>query len=58
MQVEINGVLVAPPRIVNSPSQKKLNIAGSTADLNIRIGSNRIRVISAGQRSNILVAGL
>jgi len=59
MQVEINGVIVAPPRIVNSPSQKKLNVAGSAADLRIRSGSNRIRVISAGgQRSNILVAAL
>ena len=57
MQVEINGVIVAAN--VNSPSQKKLNVAGSAADLRIRSGSNRIRVISSGgQRSNILVAGL
>jgi hypothetical protein len=50
MQVEVNGVLVAPPAIVTSPSQKKLSVAGSTAALNIRLGSNRIRVISGGQR--------
>jgi hypothetical protein len=57
MQVEINGVIVAAN--VNSPSQKKLNVAGSAADLRIRAGSNRIRVVSpGGQRSNILVAAL
>jgi len=55
--VEINGAIIAAN--VNSPSQKKLNVAGSAADLRIRSGANRIRVISAGgQRSNILVAGL
>jgi hypothetical protein len=58
MQVEINGVLVAPPAALTSPSAKKLTLSGSPTALNIRAGANRIRVIGGGVRSNILVAGL
>jgi hypothetical protein len=58
-QVEINGVIVAPPEIVTvSPNGKKLTIAAPSAGLNLRTGSNRIRVISGGLRSNLLVASL
>lgn len=56
-QVEINGVIVAPPEAVTiSPNGKKLTIAAPIFALNLRDGSNRIRVISGGLRSNLLVA--
>ena len=56
-QVEINGVIVAPPEIVSvSPNGKKLTIAAPSAALNLRPGPNRIRVISGGLRSSLLVA--
>ena len=58
MQVEVNGVLVVPPALAGTGSPKRLTILGSATELNIRAGSNRIRVISGGQRSNILVASL
>jgi hypothetical protein len=58
-QVEINGVMVAPPAGVNViPNGKKLTIFASSAALNLRTGSNRIRVISGGLRSSLLVAAL
>ena len=58
-QVEINGVIVAPPASVNvTPNGKKLTIFAPSAALNIRSGSNRIRVISGGLRSSLLVATL
>ena len=56
-QVEINGVIVAPPESVSvSSNGKKLTIAAPSANLNLRAGSNRIRVISGGLRSSLLVA--
>ena len=58
MQVEINGVVVVPPALAGASSPKKFTILGTAAELNIRAGSNRIRVITGGQRSNILVATL
>ncbi|HSB10804.1 MAG TPA: NF038122 family metalloprotease [Blastocatellia bacterium] len=58
MQVEINGVVVAPPALAGTGSPKKLAVLGTAAELNIRSGANRIRVISSGRRSNILVAEL
>jgi len=57
LQVEINGVVVSPPLDVVG-SKKKLEIAGSTTVLNLRTGSNRVRVVSNGLRSNVLVITL
>jgi hypothetical protein len=58
-QVEINGVMVAPPESVNvTTNGKKLTIFATSAALNIRSGANRIRIISGGLRSNLLVANM
>jgi len=57
--VEINGMVVAPPAGVNlSPNGKKLTIVGTSAALNLLPGANRIRVISGGLRSRLLVSSL
>ena len=56
-QVEINGVIVAPPASYNvTTNGKKLTIVAPSAALNIRPGANRIRLISGGLRSSLLVA--
>lgn len=58
-QVEVNGVIVAPPAGVNVPaSGKKLTITAPIAALNLHLGSNRVRVISGGLRSSLLIATL
>jgi len=58
-QVEVNGVIVAPPAGVNVPaSGKKLTITAPSASLNLHAGSNRVRVISGGLRSSLLIATL
>ena len=58
-QVEINGVIVAPPESVTvAPTGKKLTITAPLASLNLYSGSNRIRVISGGLRSGLLVTTL
>lgn len=58
-QVEVNGVIVTPPASANvTPNGKKLTIVAPSAALNLRTGSNRIRVISGGLRSSLLVASL
>ncbi len=50
--IEINGIVVVNR---NNSSAKKIKINGDAADLNIRNGSNRFRVIKDGLRSNIEV---
>lgn len=58
-QVEVNGVIVAPPASANvAASGKKLTITAPSASLNLRSGSNRVRVISGGLRSSLLIATL
>jgi hypothetical protein len=58
-QVEINGVIVAPPESVNvTTNGKKLTIFATSTALNLRPGSNRVRVITGGLRSSLLVAGM
>jgi hypothetical protein len=58
-QVEINGVIVAPPAGTSVASTgKKLTIVAPLAALNLRTGPNRIRLISGGLRSSLLVATL
>ena len=57
VQVEINGVIVAPPEVFTvSPNGKKLTIAAPSTALNLHAGANRIRLIGGGLRSNLLVA--
>jgi hypothetical protein len=58
-QVEINGVRVAPPESVSvTPNGKKLTITAPSANLNLHDGPNRIRVITGGLRSSLLVTSL
>jgi hypothetical protein len=58
-QVEINGVTVAPPESVSvTPNGKKLTITAPSANLNLHQGPNRIRVITGGLRSSLLVTSL
>ena len=56
-RVEINSVIVSPAAGVEvTPNGKKLTIVAPAASLNLRTGANRIRVISGGLRSSLLVA--
>jgi hypothetical protein len=57
IQVEINGVIVAPPASFSvSSNGKKLTIVAPSSALNIHAGANRVRLISGGLRSSLLVA--
>ena len=57
IQVEVNGVLVSPPAtVVVAASGKKLSITAPSVALQLRPGPNRIRLISGGLRSSLLVA--
>jgi hypothetical protein len=59
LQLEINGVVVAPPiKIKVKGGGSKLKIAGSGPDLNLKNGPNRLRIINNGLNSNILVLTL
>lgn len=59
IQVEVNGVIVSPPATAGlAASGKKLTITAPSAELNLRTGPNRIRLISGGLRSSLLVATL
>ena len=56
MQVEINGqVLPASIALEVNSSGKKLTIRGDRAALNLHEGANRVRLITDGRRSNLLV---
>jgi hypothetical protein len=54
LQLEVNGLVVAPPLAIEK-SGKKLTVRGQAAELNLRAGSNRIRVLSNGLSSNLVV---
>jgi hypothetical protein len=54
-QVEVNGTVLTPPLGFSSQSSKKVSIGGQAAELHLQSGPNRIRVISNGLRSNLLV---
>lgn len=54
-QVEVNGIILTPPSGVNNQSSRKISISGQAADLHLQSGPNRIRIISNGLRSNLLV---
>ncbi|HXG93227.1 MAG TPA: NF038122 family metalloprotease [Blastocatellia bacterium] len=59
LQLEINGVIVAPPlRIKVKGGGAKLKIAGAPSELNLHAGANRVRVLSNSLRSNIIVLTL
>lgn len=59
IRVEVNGVIVSPPaNAAVAASGKKLTITAPSASLNLRTGPNRVRVISGGLRSSLLVATL
>jgi len=56
LKLEVNGEIVAPPlRIKKKGGGGKLKISGGSSDLNLRSGTNRVRMINDGLRSNILV---
>ncbi|HET9530925.1 MAG TPA: NF038122 family metalloprotease [Blastocatellia bacterium] len=57
LQVEINGIVVAPPAAI-AANGKKLTVKGQAFELNLQSGANRVRVISNGLRSNLLVITL
>jgi hypothetical protein len=58
MQLEINGQTVRPSKIKIKGGGVKAVIVGSKTLLNLRNGANRVRVITAGYRSNILIMSL
>ena len=56
IEVEINGLVVAPPRGIKiKGSGSKLIVKGDAAELGLRHGANRVRVKNLGAWSNILV---
>ena len=56
LRIEVNGQTVAPTSVIGiGGSAKKLVIEADSALLNLRTGPNRLRVISNGLRSNLLV---
>ncbi|HKQ06263.1 MAG TPA: NF038122 family metalloprotease [Blastocatellia bacterium] len=57
LQVEINGVVIAPPLAISN-SGKKLQIKGDAVTLNLRSGTNQIRVLNDGIESNTLAFSL
>jgi hypothetical protein len=54
-QVEVNGTILTPPSGFSKQSPKKVSMSGQAAELHLQGGPNRIRVISNGLRSNLLV---
>jgi hypothetical protein len=57
-QIEVNGTIITPPSGFNNVSPKKVSVSGQAADLNLKTGPNRIRIISNGLRSNLLVVDM
>lgn len=58
LQLEVNGVVVAPPLRIKIKGGVKLKISGSFGSLNLRNGANRVVIVNGGLRSNIFVMGL
>jgi hypothetical protein len=59
LQLEINGVMVAPPpKIKIKGGGSKLKIVASGATLNLHNGMNRVRMMNNGERSAIVVLTL
>jgi hypothetical protein len=57
-QIEVNGTIITPPSGFSNVSPKKVSVSGLAADLNLKTGPNRIRIISNGLRSNLLVVDM
>jgi hypothetical protein len=56
LELEINGRVVAPTTGIEMRSSgRKLVVEAEPEGLNLRGGANRVRVVSGGLRSNILV---
>jgi hypothetical protein len=56
VQIEINGVIIDPPSGIDAAKNgKTVEIEGTTQELNIRLGPNRIRAIRNGLRSNVFI---
>jgi hypothetical protein len=59
LQVEINGLIVSPPlNTTTNGAGTKVKIKGSTSALNLRPGSNQVRVLSGALESNTLALNL
>ena len=59
IQIEINGSIVSPPlNTTTNGAGTKVKIKGSTSALNLKPGSNQVRVLSGGLGSNTLVLNL
>src|SRR5262249_37413492 len=54
-QIEVNGTVITPPFGFSNLTPKKVSMNGEAAALQLQPGPNRIRVISNGLRSNLLV---
>jgi hypothetical protein len=54
-QIEVNGTVITPPFGFSSQSPKKISVNGQATELHLQTGPNRIRIISNGLRSNLLV---
>jgi hypothetical protein len=56
LQLEINGQIVAPPLTIKANGAgSKLKIPGSPSTLNLKGGTNRVRLFASGLKSNIFV---
>ncbi|HYL99684.1 MAG TPA: hypothetical protein VEZ90_12075 [Blastocatellia bacterium] len=55
LQLEINGVIVAPPLPLRKISGTTLTVNGSNSALNLSSGPNRVRVFSGNFKSNSFV---
>ena len=55
MQLEVNGILVAPPLVAKNKGGVKLKITAKVKSLNLQTGPNRIQLISGSLKSNIFV---
>ena len=58
LAVEINGIVVAPPRGIKIKGSGKLIVKGDGGQLGLRPGANRIRVKNSYGWSNILVLNI
>jgi hypothetical protein len=53
-QIEINGVIVTPPLSAKLKGAK-IKLAGTAAQLGLRAGANRVRLLTSGVYSNLFV---
>lgn len=59
MQLEVNGLIVAPPLVLKvKGSGAKVKISGTASQLNLRLGVNNVVLLRDGSRSNVFVLSL